>query len=329
MKYQEFIDSFVKSNKTFMAYQQGNYFVRVIKVPLAENVQALYASRTYSPEETCEHHRFEFSEKMETVGFVDCHNEIRFPTFEFIHYMVDDGDSIAEETRNGVLAQAILAEVNKLAMATPLPACPNEDVAYQRACEFLYCDKESASYPVHKDFSYYINDNVLIDYLAETPGWAEHIAKKWSADFGSRRGGVDITNLDVLREGLSVIKRIEEYKEAIMADKTHKIHRYIAMRDAVKAQDAKAVTVEFKTADGKIDATKVNASAFYRGNYIDISKISLYNITPCHESDRVANLLPKIKGESGREYTVSDMNKDDIVAIKYGRKTIWSKEDSN
>ena len=46
MTYKEFIESFVETEKTFMAYQQGRYFVRVIKVPLIKGVQALYASLT-------------------------------------------------------------------------------------------------------------------------------------------------------------------------------------------------------------------------------------------------------------------------------------------
>lgn len=94
----------------------------------------------------------------------------------------------------------------------------------------------------------------------------------------------------------------------------------------MKGEDAKTVTVEFKTADEKTASTKMPAAAFCRGDYIHLGCISLYEISPCHESDRVANLLPKEKAADGREYTANNLSKDDIIAIKYGRKTIWNAE---
>ena len=116
-----------------------------------------------------------------------------------------------------------------------------------------------------------------------------------------------------------------EYRPSKVA--SDKLHRYIEMKNAVRAKGAKTVMVDFKTADGQIASTKINADAFCRGDYTRLSRISLYEISPCHESDRVASLLPKIKTESGREYPANDLPKDDIVAIKYGGKAIWSKEE--
>lgn len=329
MKYQEFVDSFIKSDIPFMAYQQDRYFVRVVKVPVAENVYVLYASCTFRSERNKEGYNFEFSDKMEAIGFIDCHKNLRFPTFEFTHNMVDDGESVTVEKSAAVLARAIRDEVNKLASKVSLPACPNEKFAYQQACEIFFLAEKARPLPMHSDFSYYINDSTIIDYLTDTPGWAEVIAKKWAADFGTHREGGDLTNLEVFCEDLAHINKVQEFIEAIKADETHKIHRYIAMKKAVEAKDAKTVIVEFKTANGGIGSVKVPAASFRKGYQDCIERIALYDITPYHESERVANLLPKVKTADGREYKASNLPKDNIVAIKYGRHTIWSdKEES-
>lgn len=326
MTYQEFINSFVKSDKTFVAYQQGSYFVRVVKVPLAAYAQALYASLTYHPEREGDSHGFEFGEKMEVVGFIDCANNLRFPTYEFINNMVDKTDEIKEEKRAVIISKAIQEEVDKLALAKPLPVCDKDNPAYINACQILFMAERAKPLPKHNNFDYYITDNTLIDYLASTPDWAAKIARKWAADFGGHRDTGDVTKLDVYREDLAFIEKVKETMESIKADKSNKLHRYIEMKNAVRAKGAKTVMVDFKTADGQIASTKINADAFCRGDYTRLNCISLYEISPCHESDRVASLLPKIKTESGREYPANDLLKDDIVAIKYGGKAIWTKE---
>lgn len=327
MTYKEFIETFVKTEKTFMAYQQGRYLVRVVKIPLAEDVQALYANFTYRPEGDWETYGFRFGEKMEIVGFIDCENNLRFPTYDFIHNMVDATYEIAEEKRDFTIAAAVQEEIDKLAYAKPLPVCDKDSEAYYNACQILFMADKAKSLPKHNGFDYYITDNTLIDYLANTPGWAKEIALKWSDDFGGHRDTGDITNLDVYREDLAFIEKVKETMESIKADKSNKLHRYIEMKNAVKAKDAKTVTVDFKTADGKIASTKINADAFCRGDYVHLSCISLYEISPCRESDRVASLLPKVKTESGHEYAANDLPKDNIVSIKYGGKTIWDKEE--
>ena len=326
MTYKEFIETFVKTEKTFMVYQQGRYLVRVVKIPLTESVQALYANFTYHPEGKSEPQGFEFGEKMEVVGFIDCENNLRFPTYEFTHNMVDATYEITEEKRGTVIAAAIQKAVDKLAFAQPLPACKKDDAAYYNACEMLFMADRAKPLPKHSDFGYYVTDGTLIDYLAKKPGWAEEIARKWAADFGGHRSNGDVTNLEAYREDLAFIEKVKETMESIKADKSNKLHRYIEMKNAVKSKDAKTVTVEFKTADGEIASTKINADAFCQSNYNHWGCISLYEISPYHESDRVANLLPKKKTADGREYTANNLSKDDIIAIKYGRKTIWNAE---
>ena len=327
MTYKEFIETFVKTEKTFMAYQQGHYVVRVVKIPLVEGVQALYANFTYHPEGKSEPHGFEFGEKMEVVGFIDCENNLRFPTYEFTHNMVDATYEITEEKRGTVIAAAIQKAVDKLAFAQPLPACKKDDAAYYNACEMLFMADRAKPLPKHSDFGYYVTDGTLIDYLAKKPGWAEEIARKWAVDFGGYRSNGDVTNLEVYREDLAFIEKVKETMESIKADKSNKLHRYIEMKNAVRAKGAKTVMVDFKTVDGQIASTKINADAFCRGDYTCLGRISLYEISPCHESDRVASLLPRIKTETGREYPANDLLKDDIVAIKYGGKASWSKEE--
>lgn len=327
MTYKEFIETFVKTEKTFMAYQQGRYLIRVVKIPLVEGVQALYANSTYHPEDESESHGFRFGEEMKIVGFIDSEYNLRFPTYQFTCDMVDTTDEIVEEKRKVAIAGAIQKEIDKLAFAEPLSVCDKDRPAYINACEILFMADKEKSLPKHNDFDYYITDDTLVDYLANTPGWAAEIARKWAADFGGHRSNGDVTNLEVYREDLAFIEKVKETMESIKADKSNKLHRYIEMKNAVKSKDAKTVTVEFKTADGEIASTKINADAFCRGDYNHLGCISLYEISPCHESDRVANLLPKEKTADGHEYTADNLAKDDIIAIKYGRKTIWNAEE--
>lgn len=327
MTYKEFIETFVKTEKTFMAYQQGRYLVRVVKIPLAEDVQALYANSTYHPEDELESHSFRFGEEMKIVGFIDSEYNLRFPTYQFTCDMVDTTNEIIEEKRKIVIADAIQKEVDKLAFAEPLPVCDKDDPAHINACEILFMADKAKHLPKHNNFNYYITDDTLIDYLANTPGWAAEIARKWAVDFGGHRSNGDVTNLEVYREDLAFIEKVKETMESIKADKSHKLHRYIEMKNAVRAKGARTVMVDFKTADGKIASTKINADAFCRGDYVPLSCISLYEISPCRESDRVASLLPKVKTESGHECAANDLPKDNIVSIKYGGKTIWDKEE--
>lgn len=330
MTYKEFVETFVKTEKTFMAYRQGRYLVRVVKIPLAKGVHALYASCTYCPGPVVDSPDSGFEERMMLAGFSDSKKNLRFPSYEFINTMVDDGEDIVEEKRDVVLGSAILTEVDKLAMAKPLPPCPDESCAYERAYSDLFFE-EQMRFPMspYGMFDRYFNDSILVDYLADTPGWAEAIAEKWANGFAKRQNGRDLTALDIYREGLAEEKRVKEFIDAIKADKNHKLHRYIAMKKAVKSKDGKTVTVEFRTASGGIDSVKVRASVFYTGNRYRIEHIPLYEIAPRHESDRVAGLLPKEISQDGREYPANAISKDDIVAIKYGRNTIWGVEEES
>lgn len=329
MTYQEFIENFIKTDKTSMAYQQNGYFIRMVKVSLAKGVQAVYASYTALGQMSSKEYGFRKRDQMEVVGFIDCRGDFRFPTYTFLNHLVEGGNKFTEASRC-VLANAIQVAVDKLAMKTPLPACSDEEFAYASACRELFCGSKACALKPEYDpvdmFSMYVeDDNILIDYLADTPGWAESAAKEWAGEFNRHKNGQELTNLDVLREHLALIEKEKEFMESIAADKSNKLHRYIAMKNAVKEKGAKTVTVEFKTATGEVATTKINASAFFKSQLIYIGYISLYDITRYRESDRVAKLLPKEKADNGREYLASRLSKDDIVAIKYDRKTIWSK----
>lgn len=321
MVYQEFIDMFVKSEQNFLTYQQGTYLVRVVKIPLVKGVQALYATYTYRPKDKKENYGFCSNEKMEIAGFIDCKGELRFPTYTLTKKMAGYPNDIVENGHIKEIVGSIQEAVNKLALAMTLPACANEDAAYRRACERLFLAEKTKPLAMHNDFHYYINDGTLIDYLAETPNWAEKIAQKWASDLAGYKNGRKVTNLEVYREGIVFAQKVDEISKEIEADKSHKVHRYIAMKEAVK--DAAVVTVEFKTNTGETFETKIPAYAFCNGNWDHQNKISLHVISPRKERDRIEKLLPRVKTEKGYEYPSNELFKDDIITIKYRGRILW------
>lgn len=70
MTYQDFINTFVKTDKTCMTYQQGDESVYVVKTQITDTAQALYAN-------------FQRGGEMEIVGYIDYLGRLRFPTYTF------------------------------------------------------------------------------------------------------------------------------------------------------------------------------------------------------------------------------------------------------
>lgn len=209
-------------------------------------------------------------------------------------------------------------------MLRPLPECMDKNNLYREAVNVVFVGQKKPATQQYCDFSNYITSDTIIDYLSNTSEWAKNIALAWGSEVGCNFSNGPKTKLDLFRDGLSRIEQIYETAQKIQEDPTHKIHRYIAMKNAVR--NAKNVEVYFKTANHNIAAVKVPASAFdcvYEGTY---NQIPLYAIIPDREGQRVAALLPKQHTVDGHEFDASTLPKDRIVAIKYRNKIIWQIE---
>ena len=322
MTCQDFLCEFIRTEKTFLEYEQKELLVRVIKIPVAENVSALFAHLTLGHLDT--RYRFNAYANFEPVGYVDAQGNIRFPEYNLLYRMLDDGDKLLAEGEKQKIHDAIYEEVLKLAMLRPLPECMDKNNLYREAVNVVFVGQKKPATQQYCDFSNYITSDTIIDYLSNTSEWAKNIALAWGSEVGCNFSNGQKTKLDLFRDGLSRIGQIYETAQKIQEDPTHEIHRYIAMKNAVR--NAKNVEVYFKTANHNIAAVKVPASAFdcmYEGTY---NQIPLYAIIPDREGQRVAALLPKQHTVDGHEFDASTLPKDRIVAIKYRNKIIWQIE---
>lgn len=319
MTFKEFDEKFIKSDKTFFEYGQGCYWVRVIKVPLTASVFALYgaAVRRWSGDP----YNFNSADNLQLIGYIDCHQNVRFPNFDLCRYMLEDNTGLPVGEVSTKVVQAFLQKkVEEILVQQPLPEY-TQDVE-QQARQLLF-DTGSVEPPaIRLDFMNYIRDDTIIDYLAETDGWAEKIVDKWRIGFGCVHDGKELDQMEMARMKMAWWNKVKEVATRIKNDPEDKIHKYIAMKKAV--ENAKTVIVRFKTCANETADVKVAASVF-RNSYNGLmDKILLHEISPYKEYTRVKELLPKRKATNGTMYEPDSLYKDEIVAILHRGKVIWS-----
>lgn len=318
MTFKEFDEKFIKSDKTFFEYGQGCYWVRGIKVPLTASVFALYgvAVRRWSGDP----YNFHSADNLQLIGYIDCHQNVRFPNFDLCRYMLEDNTGLpVGETSVSAIQEVLQKEVVGILEKQPLPEY-TEDVEWQ-ARQLLF-ETGSVEPPELKfNFTDYISDSTVIDYLAETDGWAEKIIDKWRTGFGCVHDGKELDQLEMAQMKMAWWNKVKEVATRIKNDPEDKIHKYIAMKKAVEG--LKTVTVRFKTCMKDVTESKVPASAFRYSHYEAQDKIHLYVITPNRECARVKSLLPMYKTPNGNMYKAECLYKDEIVAILYRGKVIW------
>lgn len=317
MTFKEFDEQFIKSDKTFFEYKQGCYWVRVVKVPLTASVFALYGT-------TVRHwgddpYNFNSADNLQLIGYIDCHQSVRFPNFDLCQYMLEDNTGLpVGETPVDAIQEVLQKDVVALLENQPLPEY-KKDVENQ-ARQLLF-DTGSINPPeVSFNFTDFITDPIVIDYLAETDGWDRKIVDKWSAGF-SYMDGKEITRLEAAQQKMAQWNKIKKVASEINGNPNDKIHKYIAMKKAVEG--LKTVTVRFKTSMKDVAETKVPASSFRYSHYESQDKIHLYEITPNRECARVKSLLPMRKAPNGNMYKADCLYKDEIVAILYRGKILW------
>lgn len=318
MTFKEFDEKFIKSDKTFFEYSQGCYWVRVVKVPLTASVFALYGTtvRRWSGDP----YNFNSADNLQLIGYIDCHQNVRFPNFDLCRYMLEDNTGLpVGETPVNTVQKVLQKEVVGIMEKQPLPEY-TEDVELQ-ARQLLF-ETGSVEPPELKfNFTDYISDATVIDYLAETDGWAEKIVDKWRTGFGCMRDGKELNQLETARVKMAWWNKVKEVATKINNDPEDKIHKYIAMKKAV--ENTKTVTVLFNTNANKTADVKVSAAVFgYSFNGL-MDKILLNDISPYKEFARVMDLLPKRKAANGTMYEPDSLYKDEIVAILYRGKVIW------
>lgn len=341
MTYQNLLNEFIKTDKRFLEYEQGNHFVRLVKIQLKPDVYALYATITYCGKDPS-YNRYHFNPRdaMELVGYIDHNGDLRFPTCHFSGIIEDAENGPQHENKKNVLESILQKEAKKMALATPLPSISDgkDEVlhtAYEEALRWVFRGETySKEYPI-SDFDKYVhNPDCLVDYLAGTPGWYEKVIKKWAQndlEWGWKivteySAGEEITALEEFRQGLAYIELVKACEQRILQDRTLNLHRYVEMKNAV--QEFKTATVVFRTVTGDINEVKMCTAEFDNSFHWD--RLSLLEVTPRKDMERVYNLVPE---SNFHEYTanatkVRFINKADIVAIKHRGKVIWQQKNS-
>lgn len=341
MKLKELLETFIQTDKTFIAYYQAPYFIRMVKVPITSTVNALYASKTRClEEESKKSYNFLDSASMMVVGYIDCHKKLRFPSVELHFEMVEDPESFTTQEGNGyrissgvivkdyssqtpmrAVENAVLDEAKRIAFQKPLPEYKKD--VMDKARRLLL--EAGPNFPkVYYNFGSYIKDDSIIDLLAETEGWAEKIAKKWCAatTFAKYENGKEKvhTNLDVLREDLSYQDAIKKAFDKIANDSTDEVHQYIEMKNAVA--NTKTVSVVFKTESEHIEVVKVRSQAFSNNFSRNFYWISPYDVILEGGKNRMKSLLPT----EVEKNTAGGILKRNIISIEYRGKKIWERK---
>lgn len=120
MTFKEFDEQFIKSDKTFFEYKQGCYWVRVVKVPLTASVFALYGT-------TIRHwgddpYNFNSADNLQLIGYIDCHQNVRFPNFDLCQYMLEDNTGLpVGENPVDAIQEVLQKDVVALLENQPLP----------------------------------------------------------------------------------------------------------------------------------------------------------------------------------------------------------------
>lgn len=341
MKLKELLETFIQTDKTFIAYYQAPYFIRMVKVPITSTVNALYASKTryWDGQES---YNFLSSSVMAFSGYIDCHNNLRFPSVELRTEMVEDPESFTTREGSGycindagvvlkdtltetpmqAVSDAVLREAKKLALQTPLPVYKED--ATDKGRRLLFGTGSTVFPRTSYNFGCYIGDDSVIDMLSETEGWAEKIAKKWCAStaFAKYEDGQEkpYTNLDVLRKNLSYQNAIQKAFDKIINDPNDEIHQYIEMKKVVA--NTKTVNVVFKTESGHTAAVKVRSKAFSNSFGMSVYWISPYDVIPEGGKNRMESLLPT----EVEKNTAGGILKKNIISIEYRGKKIWERK---
>lgn len=312
MTYEQLCKGFLfDATKTTIQYKQGDYLIRLVKVPVNKHVEALYMSYVYAGQG--EKYFFSRRETMDFAGYIVKHKELRLNTYDF---RLSAGDDIPTMDLHfsGQLTQKITRCAIELVQNEPLPQLsePDQEKAVIEGHRLFFYELPQESLPQFiraRD----ITEDIVIDALVEEPGWAEKLAREFLE--AKSRYSKESRKEDLL-ENLAFRKKAREVAAACEEDKNSVLYQRREMKRAVG--DAKTVIVDFISKENTLETTKIEAKVFTYLNNDQADSISVYNISPKKEQKRVKALAC--------EGYLGDFPVGRIVAIRYGKKTLWKKE---
>lgn len=313
MTYEQLCKEFLfDQEKTVFQYKNKNYMIRLVKIPVNEHVEALYMSHEFAGREG--KYYFSADTDMEFAGYIVDHTEFKLPSFSFGHYAAE---TIDKEER-GILSQ-IAEDITRCAVemvkGAPLPELTDiaRNKAEREGHRLFFYEVSETTLPefISKE---HITDDILIDALAGVPGWKEEATKKLMEETAEYSYS-NITRKERFLNSLAVIKEASVVAKACEDDKDGVLYHRREMKRAIG--DAKTVIIDFVSKENTMETTKVAATAFTSLNEGRPDSISIYNISPEKERERVRALL-------WEKYS-SDLPIERINAIRYGKKTLWQK----
>lgn len=312
MTYEQLCKDFLfDATKTTAQYKQGNYLIRLVKIPVNKHVEALYMSYNYMGRK--EKYFFSREKTMDFAGYIVKHKELRLNTYGFRMNAAEDiPDTDSDFSEQ--LSEKITRRAVEFVQNEPLPQLSEtvQKNAEKEGARLFFYELPQKSLPEFieaKD----ITEDIVIDALSEEPGWDEKLAREFlKAEEPYGRGN----RKEALLENLAFREKAREVAAAYEEDKNSMLYQRREMKRAIG--DAKTVTVDFVSKENTLETTKIEVKAFTYLNGGQAASISTYCISPEKERKRVETLACE-------KYS-SEFPVERIMAIRYGKKVLWKKE---
>lgn len=315
MTYEQLCKDFLfDATKTTAQYKQDDYLIRLVKIPVNKHVEALYMSYEYAGPK--EKYFFSREKTMDFAGYVVKHKELRLSTYGF-HMNAAEDIPDTDSDFSEQLSEKITRRAVEFVQNEPLPQLSEtvQKNAEKEGARLFFYELPQKSLPEFieaKD----ITEDIVIDALSEEPGWDEKLAREFlkSEDHYGRN------RKESLLESLAFREKAREVAAAYEEDKNSMLYQRREMKRAVEDAEVgnvKTVTVDFMSKENTLETTKIEAKAFTYLRNGQADSISFYYISPKKEQERV--------GALACEKYSSEFPAERIMAIRYGRKTLWKK----
>lgn len=312
MTYEQLCKEFLfNATKTTAQYKQGNYLIRLVKIPVNKHVEALYMSYNYMGRK--EKYFFSREKTMDFAGYIVKHKEFKLSSYNFRESAakdIPDPDSDFSDR----LSEKITRRAVEFVQNESLPQLSEMDQknAEKEGCRLFFYELPQELFPKFIS-SNDITEDIVIDALSGEPGWDEKLAREFlKAEASYSRK----SRKEELLGNLAFRKMAREVATACEEDKNSMLYQRREMKRAVG--DAKTVTVDFMSKENTLETTKIEVKAFTYLNGVQAASISTYCISPEKERKRVEALACE---KYSSEFPVKR-----IMAIRYGKKALWKKE---
>lgn len=312
MTYEQLCKDFLfNATKTTAQYKQGDYLIRLVKIPVNKHVEALYMSYNYMGRK--EKYFFSREKTMDFAGYVVKHKELKLSTYNFRKSAAEDIPDLDSDFSDR-LSEKITRRAVEFVQNESLPQLSEMDQknAEKEGCRLFFYELPQELFPKFIS-SNDITEDIVIDALSEEPGWDEKLAREFlKAEEPYGRGN----RKEALLKNLAFREKAREVAAAYEEDKNSMLYQRREMKRAIG--DAKTVTVDFVSKENTLETTKIAVNAFTYLNGGQAASISTYCISPEKERKRVETLACE-------KYS-SEFPVERIMAIRYGKKVLWKKE---